>query len=193
MPDHVHMCIEIPPKYGEHFWARGYTVSTVGFELEQVRTYIYSWAEKTPTEKGGSQPFHSNRPPLRRSCSSSHRLCRGYLTRSLDVGPAVAAITMNPRRRPEGHSIAPVTFRGRRPHVAIQRPWLRSRHRNAESRYHRHAQCRTTLRQRSSRRPREQPATVDVRMLSIEEFGVAPLGGNTCANHAIITVTYVRN
>lgn len=69
MPDHVHMCIEIPPKYsvasvigflkgksalaiarrfsgrernfnGEHFWARGYAVSTVGFELEQVKAYI---------------------------------------------------------------------------------------------------------------------------------------------------------
>ena len=69
MPDHVHMCIEIPPKYsvasvvgfikgkstiailrsfcnkernvaGEHFWARGYCVSTVGFELEQIRKYI---------------------------------------------------------------------------------------------------------------------------------------------------------
>ena len=25
---------------GEHFWARGYAVSTVGFELAQVRTYI---------------------------------------------------------------------------------------------------------------------------------------------------------
>src|SRR6516225_2054774 len=25
---------------GEHFWARGYAVSTVGFELEQVRHYI---------------------------------------------------------------------------------------------------------------------------------------------------------
>ena len=25
---------------GEHFWARGYAVSTVGFELEQVRIYI---------------------------------------------------------------------------------------------------------------------------------------------------------
>jgi putative transposase len=63
------MCIEIPPKHavasvigflkgksaiaiarefggrernfnGEHFWARGYAVSTVGFELEQVRKYI---------------------------------------------------------------------------------------------------------------------------------------------------------
>jgi putative transposase len=69
MPDHVHMCIEISPKHavasvvgylkgksaiaiarqfagrdrnfaGEHFWARGYAVSTVGFELEQVRAYI---------------------------------------------------------------------------------------------------------------------------------------------------------
>jgi len=25
---------------GEHFWVRGYAVSTVGFELEQVRQYI---------------------------------------------------------------------------------------------------------------------------------------------------------
>ena len=66
--DHVHMCSAIPPKHpvasvigflkgksaiaiarlsgkernfsGEHFWARGYAVSTVGFELEQVRQYI---------------------------------------------------------------------------------------------------------------------------------------------------------
>ena len=68
MQDHVHMCIAIPPKHsvasvigfikgksaiaiarmfgkernftGEHFWARGYAVSTVGFELEQVKQYI---------------------------------------------------------------------------------------------------------------------------------------------------------
>ena len=68
MPDDVHLCIAIPPKppvasvigflkgksaiaiarlsgkernfSGEHLWARGYAVSTVGFELEQVRTYI---------------------------------------------------------------------------------------------------------------------------------------------------------
>lgn len=69
MVDHVHMCIAIPPKYavasvigfikgksaiaiarqfsgkmknfnGEHFWARGYAVSTVGFELEEVKKYI---------------------------------------------------------------------------------------------------------------------------------------------------------
>jgi REP-associated tyrosine transposase len=68
MPDHVHMCIAIPPKYavasvigfikgksaiaiarlqgrernftGEHFWARGYAVSTVGFNEEQIKRYI---------------------------------------------------------------------------------------------------------------------------------------------------------
>ena len=26
--------------HGEHFWARGYAVSTLGLELEQVRKYI---------------------------------------------------------------------------------------------------------------------------------------------------------
>jgi putative transposase len=69
LPDHVHMCMAISPKHpvasviggflkgksaiaiarmggkernlsGEHFWARGYAVSTVGFELEQVPKYI---------------------------------------------------------------------------------------------------------------------------------------------------------
>jgi putative transposase len=69
MPDHVHMLISIPPKYavsqvvgyikgksaihiartygerkrnfvGQHFWARGYFVSTVGADEEIVRDYI---------------------------------------------------------------------------------------------------------------------------------------------------------
>jgi len=67
-PDHVHMCLSIPPKYsvafligflkgksavrihrqllherrmtGLHFWARGYCVSTVGLDEEQIRQYI---------------------------------------------------------------------------------------------------------------------------------------------------------
>ena len=67
--DHLHMVIDIPPKHsvaqvigyvkgktaiaearqfggrqrnfnGEKFWARGYAVSTVGFEKEQVRKYV---------------------------------------------------------------------------------------------------------------------------------------------------------
>ena len=69
MGNHVHMCISIPPKYsvsnvvgyikgnsaiqiartfggrkrnftGEHFWARGYFVSTVGLDEAMVRAYI---------------------------------------------------------------------------------------------------------------------------------------------------------
>src|SRR5574340_683184 len=69
MPDHVHMLISIPPKYsvaqmvgyikgksainiarwffdhkrnfvGQHFWARGYFVSTVGRDEAAIRDYI---------------------------------------------------------------------------------------------------------------------------------------------------------
>ena len=69
MPDHVHMMIVIPPKYavsqvvgfikgksaihlarsyaersrnfvGQHFWARGYFVSTVGRDEGVIREYI---------------------------------------------------------------------------------------------------------------------------------------------------------
>jgi putative transposase len=69
MPDHVHMMLSIPPKYavsqivgfikgksaihiartfgerkrnfvGQHFWARGFFVSTVGRDEEMIRQYI---------------------------------------------------------------------------------------------------------------------------------------------------------
>ena len=68
MPDHIHMCLSIPPKYsvafvigfikgksavrihrqilgnkrvtGLHFWSRGYCVSTVGLDEETIRKYI---------------------------------------------------------------------------------------------------------------------------------------------------------
>jgi putative transposase len=68
MPDHIHLCLKIPPKYsvsntvgflkgksavrihrellherrmsGLHFWAVGYWVSTVGRDEAQVRRYI---------------------------------------------------------------------------------------------------------------------------------------------------------
>lgn len=35
---------------GEHFWARGYAVSTVGFNLEQVKAYIR--AQEAGDEQG---------------------------------------------------------------------------------------------------------------------------------------------
>ena len=78
MSDHVHICVAIPPKHsvasvigflkgksaiaiarmngrdrnftGEHFWARGYAVSTVGFELEQIKKYIRDQEETEPAE-----------------------------------------------------------------------------------------------------------------------------------------------
>jgi putative transposase len=37
---------------GEHCWARGYAVSTVGFELEQVRAYIRNQDDEDPDEGG---------------------------------------------------------------------------------------------------------------------------------------------
>ena len=67
-PDHIHMCLSIPPKYsvafvigfvkgksavrihrqilgnprvtGLHFWSRGYCVSTVGLDEATIRKYI---------------------------------------------------------------------------------------------------------------------------------------------------------
>jgi len=75
LPDHVHLLISIPPKYavsqvvgflkgksaiqiarvylgrrknftGQHFWARGYYVSTVGVDEETVRAYIRGQEEE---------------------------------------------------------------------------------------------------------------------------------------------------
>ncbi len=75
MPDHVHMCVSIPPKYavaqvigflkgksaiqiarnfvgrkknftGQHFWARGYHVSTVGRDEKTIREYIKKQEEE---------------------------------------------------------------------------------------------------------------------------------------------------
>jgi len=68
MPDHIHMCLSVPPKYsiafaigflkgksavrihrqilrnkrvtGLHFWSRGYCVSTIGLDEATIRKYI---------------------------------------------------------------------------------------------------------------------------------------------------------
>jgi putative transposase len=73
-PDHVHLVVSIPPKYavsnfmgylkgklairlfnryeklgrrywGRHLWSRGYCVSTIGLDEEQIRKYV-KWQEK---------------------------------------------------------------------------------------------------------------------------------------------------
>jgi len=83
-PDHVHMCIEIPPKFavssvigfmkgksaiaiartfqgkernynGAHFWARGYAVSTIGFDEEIIKKYIREQGEND------NESFKSNK------------------------------------------------------------------------------------------------------------------------------------
>jgi putative transposase len=75
MPDHVHMCLSVPPKHsvshvvgyikgksaiaiarrfggrarnftGEVFWARGYFVTTVGLDEEMVKAYIRNQEQK---------------------------------------------------------------------------------------------------------------------------------------------------
>jgi len=77
-PDHVHMVLEIPPKYavskvigflkgklalrmfdrfpklrkrywGQHVWSRGYCVSTVGLDEERIRKYV-KWQTKKEQE-----------------------------------------------------------------------------------------------------------------------------------------------
>ena len=70
MPDHIHIIIDIPPKYrvseilgilkgktaikilktfqelrkktywGNHFWSRGYCVSTIGIDEDKIRKYV---------------------------------------------------------------------------------------------------------------------------------------------------------
>lgn len=77
-PDHIHLLLEIPPKYsvsnvlgflkgklatrlfeqyphlgrkywGRHLWSRGYCVSTVGIEEEKIRQYV-RWQEQQERE-----------------------------------------------------------------------------------------------------------------------------------------------
>ena len=79
MPDHVHMCLSIPPKFsvahtigflkgksavrihrelmrkrrmtGLHFWSTGYCVSTVGLDEDRIRRYIRE-QEQLAAEQG---------------------------------------------------------------------------------------------------------------------------------------------
>lgn len=78
--DHVHILIEIPPKYpvssivgflkgksaiaiarlngkqrnfnGENFWARGYAVSTVGYDVEAIKQYIREQEDEDQKSQG---------------------------------------------------------------------------------------------------------------------------------------------
>ena len=81
MPDHIHMCISVPPKYSiamtigylkgksaiqihreilgvkrnftnKNFWTRGYCVSTIGLNEEQIREYIKNQEKLDSGEQG---------------------------------------------------------------------------------------------------------------------------------------------
>ena len=87
-PDHIHMCVSIPPKYSVsmiigylkgksairihrellkrkrgftnlHFWIRGYCVSTVGLDEDKVRKYIRE-QEKMDRDQQGQQYLEIN-------------------------------------------------------------------------------------------------------------------------------------
>ena len=106
MPDHVHMLLSIPPKHavsqvvgyikgksaihmarvygerkrnfvGQHFWARGFFVNTVGRDEEAIRAYIRNqekedqrleqmnfWRSKTPPSGGANLKGAPQRPLL---------------------------------------------------------------------------------------------------------------------------------
>ena len=84
-PDHVHLVLEIPPKYkvsdimgflkgklalnmfkqyphfgrqywGRHLWSRGYCVSTVGVDEEKIRQYV-RWQEEKEKEEEEKQGY----------------------------------------------------------------------------------------------------------------------------------------
>lgn len=87
MEDHVHMVVTIPPKisisvimgilkgktaislfknypalkkkpyWGNHFWSRGYCVSTVGLDEEKIRRYVKYQEENERLEESHQQEF----------------------------------------------------------------------------------------------------------------------------------------
>ncbi len=86
MPDHMHMLLSVPPKYsiamtvgylkgksavrihrelmkakgtlfGRSFWARGYCVSTVGYDEASVRRYIQEQEELQRDQEQGELAF----------------------------------------------------------------------------------------------------------------------------------------
>jgi putative transposase len=85
--DHIHMVVDIPPKesiaeimgilkgktaikmfrsmpnlkekpyWGNHFWSRGYCVSTVGIDEEKIRKYVRYQEEKERREEEESKRY----------------------------------------------------------------------------------------------------------------------------------------
>ena len=76
--DHVHVVVSIPPKvsvstymgtmlkkrpyWGNHFWARGYFVNTVGLNEEMIKRYVKYQEEEERKEERDQNDF--NQPEL---------------------------------------------------------------------------------------------------------------------------------
>ncbi len=88
LPDHIHIIVSIPPKvsvsvlmgilkgktaikifksypalkkkpyWGNHFWARGYCSSTIGFDEEQIRKYVKYQEEEEKREESQQMSFN---------------------------------------------------------------------------------------------------------------------------------------
>jgi len=87
MKDHVHMVVSIPPRvsiselmgilkgktaialfkgkhelkkkpyWGNHFWSRGYCVTTIGMDEEKIRRYVKYQEENELTEEKNSKEY----------------------------------------------------------------------------------------------------------------------------------------
>ena len=114
MPDHVHMLLSIPPKYavsevvgfikgksaihmarvygerkrnfvGQHFWARGFFVNTVGRDEEAIRAYIRN-QEKEDKEARADEPL-----------ALTSRLGRLQIRGAASATPSAASSGPNPK------------------------------------------------------------------------------------------------
>ncbi len=127
-PEHVHLIVSIPPKYsvsdfmgylkgkmairlfqqyerlgrrdwGRHLWARGYCVSTIGLDEEQIRKYV-QWQAKQEKQAEAMQGklFDSQLTVCARlpgASLSSHRLWRSLFT-LVQCGPVTPTPTAVP-------------------------------------------------------------------------------------------------
>ena len=60
------------PYWGNHFWSRGYCVSTIGLDEEKIRRYVKYQEDRERQEEGEQQEFG----PFRGWGRQSHRLWR---------------------------------------------------------------------------------------------------------------------
>ena len=138
MPDHVHLCLRIPPKYsvsytigflkgksavrvhrellnerrmaGLHFWATGYWVSTVGLDEEMVRKYI---REQEDRDDKQSKLFDGSLTPRQAPAGLSSRTPPQRGAQMTNAAPTGPSLRSTPRFA--GQAKATPSGRGRLP------------------------------------------------------------------------------